>query len=177
MQNHMLFMTNYTEIGGIQLLSIRNIQSRDILFLADLFDEQDENYFNTLYIDHLQATRHSVIAMTKTDAGDRDYLGYISIVWESGYTQFWRRNIPEITDLFVHENYRRQGIATQLIKQCEQAVKARGLKIIGISVEQTKAFKPAQALYEKLGYKADDFGVTSQDNQYHLIKTISYEHE
>ncbi len=166
-------MTNLALMGVIKVLSIRNIQSRDILSLADTFIQQDETYFNTLYIDHLQTTRHSLIAVQPANDGERLYLGYGSVVWESGYTQFWRRNIPEITDLFVQVAYRRQGIATQLIRACERASQERGFSSIGISVEQSDTYQHAQALYQKLGYQADSFGVTSRDNQLHLVKKLS----
>lgn len=152
--------------------TIQTIQSRDIQSLADTFPEQDFDYFNNLYIDHLQEGSVVYVASYKNAGGERSYYGYVRVVWDSGYTQFWRRNIPEITDLYIHPHYRKQGIATDLISSCEASIKAKGYNVVGISVIQAADSVNVQSIYEKLGYVSDGFGLSEQDNCLHFVKNL-----
>lgn len=151
--------------------NIRKIQSRDVQSLADTFFHQNYDYFESMYLEHLQEQRLCFVAVEKDDDGERHYYGYVSLLWESGYTQFWRRNIPEITDLYVLASQRRQGIGTALITACEKAVGGKGQNKVGISVIQDKKHKFVQSLYQASGYTDDGFGVT--DSQLHLVKELA----
>ena len=55
---------------------------------------------------------------------------------------------------------RRKGLATVLIKHCEEYARELGYSDIGISVALHSGFGPAQRLYVKLGYVPDGAGVT-----------------
>lgn len=60
----------------------------------------------------------------------------------------------KITELFVNERYRGQGIGTKLIKKAEEFLKNSGCDVVKLEV-----FVPnvnAQKLYEKLGYEPRD---------------------
>jgi len=152
---------------------IRKIQSRDVQSLADRFSHQDYNYFETFYLEHLQAQRQVFVSVEKDKAGKRHYYGYVSLSHESAYTQFWRRNIPEITDLYVLASHRKQGIGKALIAACESSAKEGGYSQIGISVIQTEENKFIQRIYEKLGYVGDGFGASVDNNQVHLVKQLT----
>lgn len=115
---------------------IRKIQSRDVQSLADSFTHQDYAYFETLYLEHLQEERQVFLSVEKDKEGERHYYGTINLVGESTYTQFWRRNIPEITDLYVPTSHRRQGIGKALILTCEALARVNGHSQIGISLIQ-----------------------------------------
>lgn len=156
---------------------IQTIQSRDVQSLTDTFSdivtEQALDYFDTLYIDQLQNSGLVFVASDKDADGYRVYYGYVCLRWESNYTQFWRRNISEITDLFVHPTHRLQGIATQLITACEEFVRLESHKTLGISVLQSEDTEHIKQFYERLGYSEDGFGVTTSDNQVHLVKKMT----
>ena len=96
----------------------------------------------------------------------------ITILWESPYTYFWQRSIPEIADLNVVTVYRRQGIGSTLVKACETWSKERGRSLIGISVVQSDEYAAAQRLYPALGFSPDGHGTTPTDNELHLIKSL-----
>jgi ribosomal protein S18 acetylase RimI-like enzyme len=76
----------------------------------------------------------------------------VSLLWEAPSTALWQRNIPEIVDLYVRKDMRRQGIATALLQTVENAAKEKGQTKIGISVSKSEDFAPARNLYEKLGF-------------------------
>jgi GNAT superfamily N-acetyltransferase len=151
---------------------IRKMQGRDIEKLIALFPEKPEAQFDNYYIEHLQEKRVVLVACEKDDDGQYSYFGYVTLLRESGYTQFWRRNIPEIVDLNVVEAARKQGIGSALIAACEDVAHEKGHTSIGISVEQSPDYADANRLYPKLGYKPDGFGITSHDNELHLVKKL-----
>lgn len=60
----------------------------------------------------------------------------------------------EITELFVKEEYRKQGIATALMAFAEEYFKTQN--VVGYQLFTGKNNKTAQAFYEKIGYKRTD---------------------
>ncbi|MBX9770611.1 MAG: GNAT family N-acetyltransferase [Candidatus Obscuribacterales bacterium] len=59
-----------------------------------------------------------------------------------------------LSDLYVDENCRKNGIAKQLMKQAEEYSIANGAIFIELQTENTNT--NAQALYESLGYKQEN---------------------
>ena len=76
------------------------------------------------------------------------------------YVLFDKLDIPAIQDLKIVPDQRRKGLATALIKYCEEYARELGYSDIGISVALHSGFGPAQRLYVKLGYVPDGAGVT-----------------
>jgi GNAT superfamily N-acetyltransferase len=60
-----------------------------------------------------------------TATAGSDVIGYVAIVWESGYAGFRSRGIPLIHQLAVAGPSRRQGVATLLMDAAEQLVRDR----------------------------------------------------
>lgn len=87
------------------------------------------------------------------------FCGYVTIKWITDYPLFAENNIPEIADLNVLPDYRKQGIGTKLIGAFEQAAKEQGRALIGLGVGLTADYGSAQRLYIHLGYIPDGKGV------------------
>jgi GNAT superfamily N-acetyltransferase len=85
-------------------------------------------------------------------------LGYVAIVWESGYAGFRSRGIPLVHQIAVTGPSRRQGVATLLMDAAEQLVRDRGIAALGITVGLFDEYGPAQALYVRRGYIPDGRG-------------------
>jgi GNAT superfamily N-acetyltransferase len=67
----------------------------------------------------------------------------------------WRRThvgVPEIQDVFLVPECRRQGIATALTRAAEDEVRRRGWDRISLSVS-AEGNEPARRLYDSLGYR------------------------
>jgi GNAT superfamily N-acetyltransferase len=62
-----------------------------------------------------------------------------------------RDDPPQLQDVFVPEQHRRRGIATQLSRAAEGLVRSRGYHRMALDVDVNS--KPARALYERLGYR------------------------
>lgn len=79
---------------------------------------------------------------------------------QPAYSLYRRLGIPEIQDLWVDPDRRRQGLGMALIHHCEDEARIAGHSQIGISVGLHAGFGPAQRLYARLGYVPDGLGVT-----------------
>ena len=148
------------------------MQSRDQEFLAQAFPHTREGRFEDYYLDQLQGKHILFVAYEAPEDTQPIYYGYGLIVWESKYTQFWRRTIPEIVDLNVAQPYRKRGIGSAIIAACEAAAQEAGYISIGISVVQTEEYAAANRLYPALGYRPDGYGITPEDNELHLMKSL-----
>jgi GNAT superfamily N-acetyltransferase len=92
---------------------------------------------------------------------ESNILAYGSLVWSSAYHPFCEHGIPEIQDLVVAQNRRRQGIGGRLIGALEDRARRQGRKQIGLGVGLYADYGAAQQLYVKLGYVPDGRGITS----------------
>jgi ribosomal protein S18 acetylase RimI-like enzyme len=136
------------------MITIAKLQQRDLETLTLLHPERD---FEAYYLEHLQEFRHVLVASRKDTDSERSYLGYVSVLWESEYTPFWRHNISEIVELYVAENQCGQGIEAELIKAIEASAEKKGFKKIGVRLARVGEFAIAQKLYQSLGYREDGF--------------------
>jgi GNAT superfamily N-acetyltransferase len=73
-------------------------------------------------------------------------IGHAHIAWARTHLR-----IPEIQDVFVVPERRRQGIASQLTRAAEDEARTRGWGSISLSVSQA-GNEAARRLYTKLGY-------------------------
>ena len=89
---------------------------------------------------------------------DNDFAGYVTIIWQSEYTSFVEKGIPEINDLKVRPAFRRHGIATALIDEAEKRIFER-FPIAGIGVGMYTDYGPAQRMYVLRGYVPDGLGL------------------
>ena len=83
--------------------------------------------------------------------------GFAVLNLEPSYGIYKRIEIAEIQDVFILPECRRQGVASTLIKYCEDQVTS---DMVGISVPVSPQYGAAQRLYYKLGYEPDGNGVT-----------------
>ena len=90
---------------------------------------------------------------------DEEFAGYGTIIWSSSYIGFKDRKIPEIQDLNVLPQFRRKGVATELMDRLEAIVLERSTQI-GIGVGLYSDYGPAQRMYVKRGYIPDGKGIT-----------------
>ncbi len=119
---------------------------------------KDEAYFETCF---QQQEAGELVVLVSYDAKSYDamsYFGHLKLVWVPEYLEFRNNNIPEIKDLNVIPDMRRQGIATHLIARAE-SLSSTKCRAIGISVGLHYWYGPAQRLYAKRGYLPDGHGI------------------
>lgn len=87
------------------------------------------------------------------------YVGYVTLFWNSYYKPFLEKDIPEIKDLNVVNDFQRKGIGTALILAAEKEAFKRSTTV-GLGVGLYQDYGNAQRLYFKLGYSPDGNGIT-----------------
>lgn len=90
---------------------------------------------------------------------NNQFVGYVTLKWQSFYQPFYLQNIPEIMDLNVLPPYRNQGIGTILLK-CAEEFSFKKSPIVGLGVGLYADYGNAQKLYIKNGYIPDGGGIT-----------------
>lgn len=114
-----------------------------------------ESYFRKCLQEQESGKR--AVFMARLNGADA---GYAMLNRRPKYSLYSKLSIPEIQDLNVIPAARQQGVATVIIKHCEDVARQEGTTDIGISVGLHSAFGAAQRLYVKLGYMPDGYGVT-----------------
>lgn len=106
------------------------------------------------YYDEQQNSIRTVAVLVK----ENQILGYGSLLLQSEYPHF--ANIPEICDVWIHDEHRRRGLGKKLITWLEQLAQKQGYSEIGIGVGLYADYGPAQQLYFHLGFVPDGHGIT-----------------
>ena len=119
--------------------------------------------YETYLLNQVNGSRTVVVCRHK-----EEFAGYVTLVWGSAYPDFKAGNIPEISDLNVLPHFRRNGIGTRLIIECESVAKSKGFREIGLGVGLTADYGNAQRIYFRLGYVPDGKGL------HYGIRAIEY---
>lgn len=141
-----------------EALDIQKITKQDLPRLWDIITalqyEKDPAYFDRCLERQDKGEIDLYIARD-----EQEPCGYCILSWDPKYTLYQRMNIPEIQDLNIVTAKRRRGYGRTLITFCEDTVREKGYKHIGIGVGVHASYGPAQRLYFDLGYKPDGHGV------------------
>ena len=143
-------------------MHIRPATTEDIPALwrvaKDMGQTHEENYFDRCLEEKSSGKREIFVA--ESAAG---VIGYVQLIWQPLYPLFRRMDIPELQDLNVVPEARRQGIGGLLVARCEEEAKEKGKDNIGLGVGLHARFGAAQRLYVARGYMPDGNGVAYDD--------------
>ena len=139
---------------------IRMLNSADPRIISAAFDklgrskpiEQYERYLSR----QSQGLQDFLVATV-----EKEFAGYVTVLWKSGYKPFAEAGIPEINDFSVLPKFRRKGIGTALLGEAECRVEERST-VVGIGVGMTSDYGAAQRMYPKRGYVPDGRGLTQE---------------
>ena len=138
-------------------LVLREIRKADCREISNAFRQQGwdkpESQYEAYFELQTEGKRDVIVAEL---AGE--FVGYVTIKWESDYLPFKDRNIPEIVDFNVLKRFQRKGIGTQLMDEAERRIKSVS-SYAGIGVGVFEDYGPAQILYVKRGYIPDGKGI------------------
>jgi GNAT superfamily N-acetyltransferase len=136
------------------MLAIKPLSIEMIDLLPNALHERSAEYFKKCYVEQNNGVRQSFIAFM-----DEEPVGTVHLLYHSLYPDFSQNNIPEINDLSVAPDYRRQGIGEKLLNACETMAREKGYSRIGLGVGLYKGYGSAQRLYFRLGYQPDGKGL------------------
>lgn len=147
---------------SIKNTAIRQAEEADLLLLEDIASKMgtrhEAGYFERCLSEQKAGNRLIFLAQMQGKA-----LAYAQLNWKPVYAGFSRFGIPEIQDLNVVPDARRQGLGAFLIDYCEGMARKAGKAEIGISVSVSPRFGAAQRLYMKRGYVPDGAGAAYDD--------------
>ena len=138
-------------------IKINTLESKDIpLIMSALIDSEwhtPESYLRGL----LEAQEKGEIEFLLARYGDT-VAGFVYIKWQGEYPPFAEMGIPEIKDLRVLKEFRRQGVATALMDEAERQIFQRA-QAAGIGVGLYADYGNAQRMYVRRGYIPDGRGL------------------
>ena len=88
-------------------------------------------------------------------------LGYVTVIWDSSYRPFRDAGIPELSDLNVLPQFRRQHVGSALMDAAESVIAARSTTA-GLGVGLDADYAAAHLMYLKRGYLPDGRGIAYQ---------------
>ena len=138
---------------------IRNLCANDIPIIVKSFEEsgwteKPSSIFEKYIEEQNRNERVCWVAFL-----NNKFAGYVTLTWHSQYKYFSQDKVPEISDLNVLPAFRRFGIGSALINECEKKAASKS-EMIGIGVGLYPDYGEAQRLYIKRGYIPDGRGAT-----------------
>lgn len=131
----------------------------DVAILNEAFSHHFDwfrqgDYYDRCLKENEEGTRITLMAYY----GDA-LAGCCHLLRRSKYPYFQEHNIPEINDLNVFPEYRRNHIASQIFDEFE-SIASKTYSHIGLGVGLYEDYGNAQKMYTKRGYVLDGQGMT-----------------
>jgi GNAT superfamily N-acetyltransferase len=154
---------------------LRPLLERDAPVISQAFAELGWNrpaYQYEQYIaEQQQSIRQCWVALL-----DGKFAAYVTLHWNPLYSGIAGKGVPEIQDLNVLPQYRRQGIATRLLDRAEQSAASRAA-FVAVGVGLHPGYNAAQRLYARRGYMPDGLGVTYEDRFVEAGELVRFDDE
>ncbi|MBU5347093.1 MULTISPECIES: GNAT family N-acetyltransferase [Paenibacillus] len=112
-----------------------------------------DEYYDLCEYENQIGKRVTLLAFVHEELAGVSHLKY-----ESSYPYFREQSIPEINDLNVFPDHRRNGIANRIIEEFENIVRKK-MPRIGIGVGLYRDYGAAQRIYVRRGYIPDGNGI------------------
>ena len=145
-------------------VTIRLLEERDVARIASAFREIGwSTKPAALYQRYLseQGDGHRTVLVA---VEGNVFVGYVTILWQSGYPPFQEGAIPELVDFNVLPRFRRRGTGGLFMDEAERRIAERS-PLAGIGVGMDPDYGAAQRLYVNRGYVPDGRGLW-QGSQY-----------
>ncbi|MBW7473175.1 GNAT family N-acetyltransferase [Paenibacillus oenotherae] len=133
--------------------------------------QRTEQYYEGCFNENSSGARLTLLAYWNMTIA-----GCAHVMFDTDYPFFQSNHIPEINDLLVFPEYRKQGIANELLEQLENHV-ARSHQRVGIGVGLNKDYGAAQRIYCRRGYIPDGHGVIYQNEEVNAGATVTVSDE
>lgn len=139
---------------------IRLLTGQDIDQLGDLYfpwttKEKTIEKWQKYLMEQERGTRTACIL-----ENNEKLLGYGSLLEHSKYPPFKKHGIPEIHDVWVFKEARKNGFGSLLVEHLELLAKKNGYRQVGLGVGLYRDYGSAQKLYFRRGYCPDGEGIS-----------------
>lgn len=154
-------------------LKIRSLAAGDPEVISKAFDRLGWTKSVGQYERYLEEQEFGT-RMTRVAAIGSEFAGYATVRWSPEYPYFRVNDIPATEDLNVIPHFRRRGIATALVDECERLIRQRS-GVAGIGVGLHPGYNAAQRMYVLRGYIPDGRGVTCKDRYVAEGETLPFD--
>ncbi len=145
-------------------LQIQKLQSNHISQIVRAFSligwQKPASIYESYLLEQANGCREIWVAFNKNE-----FMGYVTLNWQSTYPPFRDGNIPEIMDLNVLPQFQNQRVGSYLLDYAEKHSLEAGKTTIGIGVGLLQDYGAAQRLYIRKGYIPDGLGITHNYQQ------------
>ena len=146
-------------------ITMRLLKAPDISLMVEFLSNEDRRtrsrqIYKRYLEEQSKGEREVIVAFL-----DKDYVARVTIIWHPEYPPFAENNIPEISDIGVKPDYRRQGIGSILMDEAEKRIFERS-DVSGIGFGISADYGPAQRMFIKRGYIPDGRGLWSSAKGY-----------
>ncbi|WP_035186299.1 GNAT family N-acetyltransferase [Alteribacter aurantiacus] len=140
---------------------IRTIEPEDLSMLKAAFITRgiirDKDYFERCLEENKYNERITLLAFYNNKLA-----GCCQMKCHSEYPKFQEKHVPEISDLVVFSEFRRNGIATTIMDELER-IASKHHHYVGLGVGLYKDYSTAMHIYLKRGYLPDNQGITYEN--------------
>ncbi len=139
-------------------MRIRKAFQEDIETASYLFDhyrqfyEQESDIKSAKDFLSERINKNESVIFLAMDEDTNKGMGFVQLY--PAFTSVGMKRIWILNDLYVHEDYRRQGVAEALIARSKEL--ASETNAAGLLLETHSSNIPAQKLYDKIGFEKDD---------------------
>lgn len=91
-------------------------------------------------------------------------VGYVTLLWSADDPVLRGMNVPEVSDLWVRQEFRGRGVGSALLSEIERLAGTR-CDTIGLNVGLHSGYGSAQRIYVRRGYMPDGAGVVIDGKQ------------
>lgn len=144
----------------IDFLSEKTEQEFQLFIRTNKFFGNDQGYYDRC-VERMELNELEIVVALI----EKQVVGYCLLNWGPKYAYFKSSDLPEIQDLNVEAQFRRNGIGASIIDFCEKHALKKGHTEMGIGVGLDSSFGAAQRLYARIGYIPDGQGISYDRKQ------------
>jgi GNAT superfamily N-acetyltransferase len=137
----------------VEPLAPRHVDDIPRAFAAVGWPGKEADLYERYLAEQADGARIGLVA-----AADAACLGYVTVIWDSGYLPFRDAGIPEISDLNVLPQFRRQRVGSALMDAAELVIASHSTTA-GLGVGLYADYAAAHLMYLKRGYLPDGRGI------------------
>ncbi|MBK8551833.1 MAG: GNAT family N-acetyltransferase [Ignavibacteria bacterium] len=139
-------------------MKIKRAKIEDLEIVSSLFDlyrqfyEQKSDLNSAKEFLSERINKNESVIFLAMDEDTNKGMGFVQLY--PAFSSVSMKRLWILNDLFVHENYRKQGVAEALIEKAKELVRESNAK--GLILETHLSNVNAQKLYDKTGFKKDE---------------------
>lgn len=142
-------------------IEIRKMTREDIIPVCKADDDMSDDFIE--YLEFQLKNQDNGECSALIALCDGEVAGYVYLYYNCRWGGCKNQGLPSIVDLKVFDNYRRNGVASQLLDAAERIAKKYAAKVY-LDVGLNRSYGAAQILYIKRGYIPNGNGVYFKQN-------------